>query len=95
MDRLTLDSIAAQKAGMSYGKWKALQAQNKVEAAPVTEVPEKVCMVCGKAIPIRGSGSGREKTHTCSPGCAEERHRRRMAANYHKRKERMMADGKI
>ena len=80
---------------MTYGKWKALQSLNKVEVSLAMEAPEKVCVICGKAIPIRDSGSGREKMYTCSPECAEERHRKRMAANYHKRKERMMADGKI
>ena len=93
MDQLTRDSIAAQKAGMSYGKWKALHPMSKVESAPA--VTEKVCEICGRYIPIRDRGSGANKKYTCSPGCAEERHRRRMAANYHKKRERMMFSGKI
>jgi hypothetical protein len=84
MDQLTLDSIAAQKAGMSYGKWKALQPLVQVKAAP--DDAEKVCEICGREIPFRGRGSGREKKYTCSDRCAEERHRRLAAANYRNKK---------
>ena len=49
MDRLTMDSIAAEKAGMSYGKWKALHPHTEVEIPeePIT----KPCRNCGKQIP--------------------------------------------
>ena len=58
MDQLTMDSIAAQKAGMSYGKWKALHyvpdvvvpKQPKELVHPGCEVKQKkYCAICGKS----------------------------------------------
>ena len=70
---------------MTYGKWKALQP-HKEKAEPVV-ISGKVCEICGREIPIRGGGSGSEKKYTCSPECAEERHRRRAASTAKKRRE--------
>lgn len=94
MDQLTLDSIAAQKAGMSYGKWKVLHPHTKGEAV-LDNKQTKLCRICGREIPYRHSGSGAQSTLFCSPQCAYEGQKARARANYHKRKERMMADGKI
>ena len=46
MDKLAQDAKKALAAGMSYGKWKAMQEPVKVEK----ELPEgwKVCPQCGK-----------------------------------------------
>ena len=54
MDQLTKDCIEARKAGMTYGKWKAMQPRK--EKAPEQVVEEekpsgKYCRVCGKMIP--------------------------------------------
>ena len=49
MDKLALDAAAALAAGMSYGKWKALQGI-KVPEKKVEGIPEgwKACKHCGK-----------------------------------------------
>lgn len=52
MDQLTKDCIEARKAGMSYGKWKAMQPPRK--KAPDQEEEnqsDKYCRVCGTMIP--------------------------------------------
>ena len=68
---------------MSYGQWMALKPRDKLEAVLITD---KVCKVCGRAIPTRITGSGSKKKHTCSPECAYKRHRELARMNYHKRK---------
>lgn len=53
MDQLTKDCIAARKAGMTYGKWKALQPPREMKPKQKAEKPSnKRCRVCGKAIPM-------------------------------------------
>ena len=93
MDQLTRDSIAARKAGMTYGQWKALHPSTKVDAAPVT--PEKACEICGKEIITRASGCGYQRVRYCSEACAYQAQMERMRRRYHEKKERMMADGKV
>lgn len=52
MDQLTLDCIEARKAGMTYGRWKALQPPKEKAPDQVEEEPSgKYCRVCGKMIP--------------------------------------------
>ena len=48
-DKLARDAAAALAAGMSYGKWKALQ-DNPVPQKKVDGIPEgwKACKRCGK-----------------------------------------------
>ena len=48
MDKLSQDAAAAKAAGMSYGKWKAMQGEQPIRKDP--EVPEtwKICQYCGK-----------------------------------------------
>lgn len=50
MDQLTKDCIAARKAGLSYGKWKALQAPQKPKKEKEKH-SDKFCRVCGAMIP--------------------------------------------
>lgn len=49
MDNLAKDAASALAAGMSYGKWKALQEITVIEIKP-GEIPEgwKACKRCGK-----------------------------------------------
>ena len=49
MDRLARNAMLARQAGMSYGKWKALQPIVKVEEKPIPEGWRK-CEYCGKHI---------------------------------------------
>ena len=75
MDQLTLDSIAAEKAGMSYGKWKALQAKPIEAAIPkidedelvIAGEPQRRCLLCGKNITY---SHGSRKY--CSGDCYDE-----------------------
>lgn len=50
MDRLTMDSTAALKAGMSYGKWKVLHPHTDMEA-PQVDKSVRRCKICGKEMP--------------------------------------------
>lgn len=54
MDNLAKDAAAALAAGMSYGKWKALQ-ENPVPKKKTGELPEgwKLCKRCGKPFKAR------------------------------------------
>lgn len=93
MDRLTQDSIAAQRAGMTYGKWKALHPYTE-EKIEVLDKDVKLCKICGEPIinfRVRGSG-GRRKLY-CSRECAYEAVKIRERERYHKREEK--EDGKI
>lgn len=47
MDRLAMNAMLARQAGMSYGKWKAMQKPIKVEEKPIPEGWQK-CEHCGK-----------------------------------------------
>ena len=99
MDRLTMDSIAAVKAGMTYGKWKALHPHTEEDIEVPDEIEEpvkevKLCKICGEPIinfRVRGSG-GRKKLY-CSRECAYEAIKERERARYHKREDK--ANGKI
>ena len=52
MDQLTKDCIEARKAGMTYGKWKAMQPPKKTPDRVEEEPSGKYCRVCGKMIPL-------------------------------------------
>jgi hypothetical protein len=60
MDNLAKDAAAALAAGMSYGRWKAMQGEPVKVEPKKTELPDgwKVCPWCGKAYkPKRCSNS--------------------------------------
>jgi predicted nucleic acid-binding Zn ribbon protein len=63
------------------------------EEEPVA--PKQLCVVCGKEIPYRPSGSGVQLTKCCSKECSYERHKWRQKMYLQRKKERMMEDGKI
>lgn len=100
MDQLTRDCIAARNAGMTYGKWMALHyvppviviPQEEVEE-PVPEVkeekPKRLCRTCGKEI------KGHANKRYCDDACKYEAFKVWQRERYHRKKERMMADGKI
>ena len=72
MDNLTKDAIAAEKAGMSYGKWKA---QNPFTNPDNPNYGRKTvlctCKICGKEF----EWIGRRRV-ACSDACYGELHRR-------------------
>ena len=53
VDRLAMNAMLAKQAGMSYGKWKALQPIVAVEQNAVPKGWQK-CEECGVAFPPRG-----------------------------------------
>ena len=63
MDNLARDAAAALRAGMSYGKWKALHPFTKHQAETTENV--RLCQRCGKPLP---KGSRKERKY-CSDLC--------------------------
>lgn len=48
MDKLTIETMLAKKANMSYGKWKALQKPVPIPKKEVKDDGMKECAWCGK-----------------------------------------------
>ena len=48
MDRLAKNAMLAKQAGMSYGKWKAMQPRVEVDAPAIPD-GWRPCEYCGKA----------------------------------------------
>ena len=98
MDQLTRDCIAARKAGMTYGKWKALHPGVVPVAEPEPEeVPEempkravRICPICGGNVPSDMHGS----VKYCSVECKYEFIRRKQR-DYYRRKKARESNGKI
>lgn len=74
---------------MSYGKWKALHPVVEVEM-PKAEV-KRPCKICGGEIPP----DAHKHTLYCGAQCSYEADKLRHREHYRRKKERMMADGKI
>lgn len=70
LDKLATDAQKALAAGLSYGKWKAMQAPVKIEEKPLPEGWKK-CEYCGK--PFKKFGSQRY----CELGCRTEAYKQR------------------
>lgn len=75
MDKLAQDAAAALAAGMSYGKWKAMQDPVKIEKKE--EIPDgwKVCPQCGKA--YKPKNCSNSKQIYCEIGCQKAAQRER------------------
>ena len=71
MDNLARDAMLAKQAGMSYGRWKAMQEPVKPKKK---DIPEgwKVCKGCGKAFKPHDC-----KQKYCDIGCREEAYKPR------------------
>ena len=70
MDNLARNAMLAKQAGMSYGKWKAMQPIVKVEQKPIPEGWRK-CEYCGKPFkPVQGK-------RFCEMDCRKEAYRKR------------------
>lgn len=68
-DKLTRENAQALAAGMSYGKWKALQpVAVKEEKPPKLHYEMRECAICG--FEFRKSENGKQKY--CSKKCARE-----------------------
>jgi predicted nucleic acid-binding Zn ribbon protein len=81
LDRLTRDVLAAQEAGMSYGKWKALHPHTGEEENEPEELivdPSKrvlVCIKCGKTF-LASNRQANQKY--CSDACKYQQQLDRM-----------------
>lgn len=82
MDNLSATAIAAQRAGMSYGKYVALHGIRCSEPI-VVDVPTKICPECGKEFPIAGR---RWNTIYCDPECQILHGQRLALQRYYERK---------
>lgn len=65
LDRLTEESNKALAAGMSYGKWKAMQNPTVVEKPDQKAKAVLVCSRCGKKFPVFDN----RKRKFCSEKC--------------------------
>ena len=72
------------KARERYQKKKKMMAGN-------VDLPPRLCRICGKEILPDVNGN----VMYCSPECSQERHRVNRRECYHRKKERMMENGKI
>lgn len=85
-DRLAADAIAAEKAGMSYGKWKTLHPHTP-DPAPEKTVPvhikgqavTKKCLSCGSEFVVPAHNAGRKY---CGDTCRDREAKRRYRATH-------------
>lgn len=85
-ENLALCSVAAQNAGMSYGKFMALGGYAKVAKRaeePKPEFPTRICMHCGKVFSMKGRS---HLSKYCSPDCQRKASAGRALARYHANK---------
>ena len=59
-DKLAQDAAAALAAGMSYGKWKAMQDPVKIYKKQDLEPGWKLCAWCGKPFKIKNNKNGEQ-----------------------------------
>lgn len=78
MDRLSRESCEALAAGMSYGKWKALQAPMEV-TIPEPDGNRSICQHCGKVFYQKGGKRRKYCDDKCSKDAENERSRMRAA----------------
>ena len=91
MDRLSRDATEALKVGMSYGKWKALHphtAEEEIEVPDQRKLVDKFCEICGAQL-------DKATKRYCSPEHSYEAKKARCREYIQRKRERMMADGKI
>ena len=81
MDNLAKDAAAALAAGMSYGKWKAMQGE-PVQTTKPNELLEgwKVCPQCGKAYKPKKYSNNRQIY--CEVACQKAAQRVRDKGKY-------------
>lgn len=85
-DQLAEDAAAAKAAGLSYGKYKALQRENLLP--PVRNPQPKMagvqlCLICGLLLPTKGC-----RRKYCGPVCADIANQRYEAARREERRNR-------
>ena len=69
VDQLAIDAAAARAAGLSYGKWRAMQSQKQIEPKPPKECYiKRACPACGVEFIV--SERGNRKKY-CSEACKQ------------------------
>lgn len=78
MDNLANDAINAVRAGMTYGRWKALHPHTieEADAAVPNGFYEKTCAVCGKHF-VAQSWNAKYCSDDCWRGVVNSRNLRR------------------
>lgn len=74
MDKLAWENSQALAAGMSYGKWKAMQDPVKIVKKDVVPDGWKVCEYCKK--PFKPKTKGKQRF--CDLYCREEAYKEKM-----------------
>ena len=88
MDNLAKDAAAALAAGMSYGKWKAMQAYEQSKKQTTEPEPGwKVCKHCGKFFKPRSYRPQIYCDYDCQHDAARQRHNENLKAQYRERKQ--------
>ena len=68
VDKLAQEAEMAMAAGMSYGRWKAMQEPIKNEQSPELEPELVVCKCCGKQFRPKG----KRRQSYCEFSCQRE-----------------------
>ena len=75
MDNLTRDVLAAERAGMSYGRWKAFHPHTDPDKKPLVRFPKRklesssaICPVCGRQFEVT-----KDRAKYCSAECMRNR----------------------
>lgn len=87
MDNLAKDAAAALAAGMSYGKWKAMQDSVKIEKKDETPENWLICQYCGK--PFKPKTRRLQKY--CQAYCQNEAYKEKYREKDRERKREYMA----
>ena len=75
-DKLAQDAAAALAAGMSYGKWKAMQDPVKIEKPPLPEC-WRICAWCGTPFKIKNKRNQLYCQVYCQKAAGAERSRQK------------------
>lgn len=94
LDNLTLDVLEAEKAGMSYGKWKAMHPKTKKKREkPIRSEDVKryrKCRVCGRNFEVK-----LPQQYICSEECRLISERNYNREFQRKIRERRAQEGKV
>jgi hypothetical protein len=92
-DKLAQDAAAALAAGMSYGKWKAMQEPVKIEKK-AEEIPEGwlICKQCGKPFKPKTYRKQKYCEMSCQQAAQKERDRGKYNGYYREYQARKRAE---
>ena len=88
MDKLAWENSLALAAGMSYGKWKAMQSPVQIVKQDVVPEGWLVCENCGKAYKPKTKRPQRFCDYTCQEKAYHRNNRKMLNARAKERRER-------